>query len=86
MALARVEDLAGITVVLLILLSALAAGYLSIDRFFHPQPVEYLWAVAIASVIGFLGNETVAIFRIKIGKKLAVLPWSPMAIMPASTA
>ena len=68
--LGRVEDLAGIAVVLIILLSALAAGYLSIDRFLHPQPVEYLWAVAIASVIGFLGNEAVAIFRIKIGKEI----------------
>ena len=49
----RVEDLAGVTIVLIILLSALVAGYLSLDRFLHPQAVEYLWAVIIASVIGF---------------------------------
>jgi len=68
--LGRVEDLAGVTIVFIILLSALVAGYLSIDRFLHPQAVVYLWAVIIASVIGFLGNEAVAIFRIKVGKEI----------------
>lgn len=68
--LGRVEDLAGVTIILIVLSSALVAGYLSIDRFFHPQAVEYLWAVIIASVIGFLGNEAVAIFRIKVGKEI----------------
>ena len=68
--LGRVEDLAGVTIVLIILLSALVAGYLSIDRFLHPQAVQYLGAVIIASVIGFLGNEAVAIIRIKVGKEI----------------
>ena len=68
--LGRVEDLAGVTIVLIVLSSALVAGYLSIDRFLHPQEIEYLWAVIIASVIGFLGNEVVAIFRIKVGKEI----------------
>lgn len=66
----RVEDLAGIFVVLTILFSALVAGYESIDRFFHPRKIEYLWAVAMASLIGFLGNEAVAIFRITVGKEI----------------
>ncbi|MBI4825422.1 MAG: cation transporter [Nitrospirae bacterium] len=66
----RVEDLAGVAVVLTILFSAVVAGYQSIDRLFHPQKVEYLWAVAVASIIGFLGNEAVAIFRIKVGKEI----------------
>ena len=35
----RVEDLAGIAIVLVILASALVAGYESIDRIFHPQPI-----------------------------------------------
>jgi cation diffusion facilitator family transporter len=68
--LGRVEDLAGVAIVLIILLSAVVAGYESIDRFFHPQKVEYLWAVVVASIIGFAGNETVAIFRIKVGKEM----------------
>ncbi|MBI4642050.1 MAG: cation transporter [Candidatus Tectomicrobia bacterium] len=66
----RVEDLAGVAIVLIILFSAIVAGYESVDRLFHPWTVEYLWAVIAASVIGFLGNEAVAIFRIKVGKEI----------------
>ncbi len=66
----RVEDLAGVAIVLTILFSAVVAGYQSIDRLMHPQKVEYLWAVAIASIVGFLGNEAVAVFRIKVGKEI----------------
>jgi cation diffusion facilitator family transporter len=68
--LGRVEDLAGVAIVLIIFLSAVVAGYESIDRFFHPQEVQYLWAVIVASIIGFAGNEAVAIFRIKVGKEI----------------
>jgi cation diffusion facilitator family transporter len=66
----RVEDLAGVAIVLIILFSAIVAGYESIDRLFHPRTIVYLWAVIIASVIGFLGNEAVAMFRIKVGKEI----------------
>ena len=66
----RVEDLAGIGVVLTILVSAVLAGYEAVHRIIHPQPVGYLWAVVIASIIGFLGNEGVAVFRIKVGKEI----------------
>lgn len=66
----RVEDLAGVAIVLTILFSAIVAGYESIDRFLHPRTVEYLWAVIAASVIGFFGNEAVAIFRIRVGKEI----------------
>jgi cation diffusion facilitator family transporter len=66
----RVEDLAGVMIVLTILFSAVLAGYESINRLLHPQPVEHLWAVAIASIIGFAGNEMVALFRIRVGKQI----------------
>jgi cation diffusion facilitator family transporter len=66
----RVEDVAGIMIVLTILFSALLAGYQSINRLLHPQPFEHLWAVAMASIIGFAGNEIVAIFRIRVGKQI----------------
>jgi cation diffusion facilitator family transporter len=66
----RVEDLAGVAIVLTILLSALVAGYEAINRFFHPQEVTYLLAVVVASIVGFLGNEAVAVFRIKVGKEI----------------
>ena len=66
----RVEDLAGVVVVLTILASAVFAGYESVERFLHPKPVGYLWAVAVGSVVGFLGNEGVALFRIKVGREM----------------
>lgn len=66
----RVEDLAGVAIVLTILFSAIVAGYVSINRFFHPQTVTHLWAVIVASVVGFFGNEAVAQFRIKVGKEI----------------
>jgi cation diffusion facilitator family transporter len=66
----RVEDLAGVAIVSIILLSSVIAGYESIHRLSNPRTVEYLWVVIVASVIGFLGNEAVAGFRIKIGKEI----------------
>ena len=66
----RVEDVAGVMIVLTILFSAVVAGYESINRLLHPQSVKHLWAVAVASVIGFAGNELVAIFRIRVGKQI----------------
>ena len=66
----RVEDLAGVAVVLVILFSAIVAGYQSIERLIHPQKISYLWAVIAASIIGFIGNEAVAIFRIRVGREI----------------
>lgn len=66
----RVEDFAGILVVLTILTSAVVAAYEAIHRLLHPEKVGHLSAVAIAAVIGFLGNEGVAIFRIRVGKEI----------------
>jgi cation diffusion facilitator family transporter len=66
----RVEDLAGVTIVFVILFSAIVAGFESINRFFHPHDISHLWAVAVASGVGFLGNEAVAIFRIRVGRRI----------------
>lgn len=68
--LGRVEDLAGILIVAIILFSALVAAYEAIDRLLHPRPITNLLAVAIAGVVGFVGNETVAIFRIRVGRAM----------------
>jgi len=56
--------------VLIILFSAVVAGYQAVERLIHPQPIGMLWAVAVASVIGFLGNEAVAVFRIRVGREI----------------
>src|SRR5262249_29418587 len=66
----RVEDLAGVAIVFTILFSAFVAGYESFDRFFHPQDISHLWSVAIASLVGFVGNEAVASFRIRVGRRI----------------
>src|SRR5215213_8118811 len=66
----RVEDLAGVVVVLIILFSAVVAAYQAIERIIHPQPVGLLWAVALAGAVGFLGNEAVAVFRIRVGRQI----------------
>jgi cation diffusion facilitator family transporter len=66
----RVEDLAGAFIVLMILLSAFLAGNESLRRLAEPQPVQHVWAVALAAIIGFAGNELVAWYRIKVGKEI----------------
>jgi cation diffusion facilitator family transporter len=66
----RVEDLAGIIIVGIILFSAIVAGWQAIDRLLNPQPIAYLGWVAAAGVVGFLGNEAVAVFRVRIGREI----------------
>ncbi len=66
----RTEDLAGIAVVLIILASAIVAAYEAIDRLIHPQPISLLGWVALAGFIGFVGNEAVAVFRIRVGREI----------------
>ena len=68
--LGRVEDFAGMVIVLIILFSAIVAGYEAINRLINPQPITQLLAVAIAGVVGFIGNEAVAVFRIKVGREM----------------
>jgi cation diffusion facilitator family transporter len=66
----RVEDLAGLFIVTMIGLSALLAGYESIRRFFEPQPLTNLGWVLAAGLIGFAGNELVAVYRIRVGRRI----------------
>ena len=68
--LARAEDLAGLAIVAIILLSAVLAAHQAVARLLRPEPVAYLGAVMAASVIGFLGNEAVAVFRIRVGRQI----------------
>jgi cation diffusion facilitator family transporter len=68
--LGRFEDLAGMAIVLIMAFSACVAGYEAVARLIHPEPVTHLGAVVGASVLGFLGNEAAALFRIKVGKDI----------------
>ena len=66
----RAEDLAGIFIVLMIAASAALAAYEAIDRLRHPKDVQHVGLVIAAGVIGFLGNELVAVYRIRVGRKI----------------
>ena len=68
--LGRVEDLAGVVIVAIILFSAIFAGYEAIDRLIRPQPIGFLPWVIGAGIIGFVGNEAVAVFRIRVGREI----------------
>ncbi|WP_197348848.1 cation diffusion facilitator family transporter [Streptomyces bathyalis] len=66
----RAEDLAGIVIVLTIAASAALAAHESIDRLLDPREITHLWAVAAAAVVGFVGNEWVARYRIRTGRRI----------------
>ncbi|GIH92893.1 cation efflux system protein [Planobispora siamensis] len=66
----RAEDLAGIVIVLLIAVSAGLAGYEAVRRLVDPQEVRALGWVAAAGFVGFLGNELVARYRIRVGREI----------------
>ena len=66
----RSEDLAGLVVVLLIAASSLLAGYAAVSRLVHPQPVTHLLLVAGAGLVGFIGNELVARYRVRVGREI----------------
>jgi len=66
----RAEDLAGVVIVVLIAASAALAAYEAVTRLAHPRSVSSLAAVAVAAVAGFTGNELVARYRIRVGRKI----------------
>jgi len=66
----RAEDLAGLFVVAMIALSAIVAGFESIRRLINPVPIEHVGWVAAAGLVGFIGNELVAVYRIRVGRQI----------------
>ena len=66
----KAEDLAGLFIVAMITLSAIVAGYEAIMRLIHPQPIEHVGWVAAAGLVGFIGNELVALYRIRVGRRI----------------
>jgi cation diffusion facilitator family transporter len=66
----RAEDLAGLVIVAAILLSSGLAAYTAAERLLHPRPVTHLLAVAAAAALGFAGNELVAGYRIRTGRRI----------------
>jgi cation diffusion facilitator family transporter len=66
----RAEDLAGVFVVAMIALSAVVAGVESVRRLLDPQPVQNVGVVLAAGLLGFVGNEVVAVYRIRVGRRI----------------
>ncbi|MDW5614467.1 MULTISPECIES: cation diffusion facilitator family transporter [Mycolicibacterium] len=66
----RAEDIAGLFVVAMIALSAVVAGVESIRRLINPVAIEHVGWVAAAGLVGFLGNEIVAVYRIRVGRRI----------------
>jgi cation diffusion facilitator family transporter len=66
----RAEDLAGVFIVVTIAASAGVAGWEAISRLVHPHDVRNVGWVIAAGVIGAAGNELVAGYRIRVGRKI----------------
>jgi cation diffusion facilitator family transporter len=66
----KAEDVAGIFIVLSIAVSAGVGLWESFAKLIHPAPMTKLGWVAAAAVIGFLGNEAVALLQIRTGRKI----------------
>ncbi|WP_106246446.1 cation diffusion facilitator family transporter [Allonocardiopsis opalescens] len=66
----RAEDLAGVFVVLAIAASAAWAAFEAVRRLAEPAEVHHLGWVAAAGLVGFLGNEAVALYRVRVGRRI----------------
>ena len=66
----RAERWAGLGVVFAIFVSAVIAGVESVERLIHPEHLDYLVPLAVAGVVGFVGNELAARIRLRGGRRL----------------
>ena len=66
----RAEDIAGLFVIAMIILSAIIAGIESIRRLINPVSIQHVGWVAAAGLVGFIGNELVAVYRIRVGRAI----------------
>lgn len=66
----RLEDLVGILICLVIFATAIIIIWESVDALINPRELTNLWWVFAAGLVGFAGNEIVAIYRIRGGKRI----------------
>jgi cation diffusion facilitator family transporter len=66
----RAEDVAGLVIVALIFGSAVVAAIEAVQRLIHPQTVTSTGLVLVAGFVGFVGNEAVAAYRIRVGRRI----------------
>ncbi len=66
----RAEDIAGLFIVLSIGFSAGYILYEAVSKLINPQPIAFGGWVIAAAIIGFIGNEAVAVLQIRVGKQI----------------
>lgn len=66
----KAEDLAGVAVVGIVALSAGFAAYEAVERLVHPEKITHLPIVMVAAVVGAVGNEVVAQYRMRVGRRI----------------
>ena len=66
----RAEDLVGVLISLVIAASVVLIVWESIDALVNPRPLSNLGWVFAAGIVGALGNEIVAVYRIRTGRKI----------------
>jgi cation diffusion facilitator family transporter len=66
----RSEDLAGVFIVATIAISSAVAAGTALDRLIHPHHVHAVGWVIAAGIVGFVGNEAVAGYRIRVGRRI----------------
>jgi cation diffusion facilitator family transporter len=66
----RAEDLAGVLIVVTIAVSSAVAAFAALNRLLHPHHVHQVGWVVVAGIVGFAGNELVAVYRIRIGRRI----------------
>ncbi len=66
----RAEDLAGVAIVAMIAASTVVAAYEAVNRLAHPHAVTGPGWVVAAGAVGFAGNELVAVYRTRVGRRI----------------
>ncbi len=66
----RAEDVAGLLIVVSIAFSAAYILWESIQKLINPQPIAYPGWIALAAIVGFLGNQAVAVLQIRTGREI----------------
>jgi cation diffusion facilitator family transporter len=66
----RAEDLVGLFISLVIIATIVLIVWESIDALINPREITNLGWVFAAGLVGFLGNEAVAVYRIRTGQRI----------------
>jgi cation diffusion facilitator family transporter len=66
----RAEDLAGMAVVGFMTASTGLAAYEAVRHLFHAKGLHDTVLVGVAGAVGFLGNELVAAYRVRVGRRI----------------